>query len=691
MTRYAFVRICIFFILGIIIELHFKNRLNLFLIILTVFNSLYIFLFFIKQYFLNRELLKSLFGIFALVINLCSGYVIAFLNTASNHQENLINTRDQIEFYSGIISSDVIEKENFLQARLSVKNTKSKTHWKKASGIVLIYLNKNTKLYYGDEIIIKGAPQLIQKPLNPDQFNFKDYLSNQQIYHQQFLSPRQFNIVSKGNGNYIMSKAIKARLFLETKLQALEKNSDEYAIASGIILGTKNNIENDLKQAYSSAGAMHILAVSGMQVALFYFILTFLFSPIKKIKYGKYVFLFIILIALWFYAFITGLSASVLRAIIMFSFICVGQTLKKNTNIYNILALSAFVLLIYNPFLILDVGFQLSYLAVLGIAILYKPLSNLFNIKYRVVEMAWQVTCVSLSAQIATLPLTLYYFHQFPTYSLLANLLIIPISSLVLYFGIFSLAISWIPIIYNTFAFLLKQIVWLLNTCIYITDSLPSSSITGFSFFKWEIVIIYFILAALLIFIKYKKLYFLYFSALLITTVSFSAIYKKYQQKSNEHFAVFYLKNKSLVNFIDGKQNIIVSNFALDENNKWKDNFKNYWAVEGCGIAPIDINDSKILNFKNDFYQFISWHKKLILILKKPIPNLKAIILISKPDYFIISNESIQNIEDFTFPPSTKIILDSSNGLKYCKKYLSLNKLKIHIVSLEGAFMLENQ
>ena len=190
-----------------------------------------------------------------------------------------------------------------------------------------------------------------------------------------------------------MDKAIKARLFLEKKLQALEKNSDEYDIASGIILGTKNNIDNDLKQAYSSAGAMHILAVSGMQVALFYFVLTFFLSPIKKIKYGKYFFLFIILMALWFYAFITGLSASVLRAIIMFSFICVAQTLKKNTNIYNILALSAFILLAYNPFLILDVGFQLSYFAVLGIAIFYKPLNNLFNLKFKIIEMAWQVTC----------------------------------------------------------------------------------------------------------------------------------------------------------------------------------------------------------------------------------------------------------------------------------------------------------
>jgi len=692
MTRYAFVRICIFFILGIIIELHFEKWLNLFLIILTISTSLYLFLFLIKKNFLNQDLLKFLFGIFAFVIILCSGYVIAFLNTASNHSQNLINCRDQIKFYSGIISSDVIEKENFLQARLSVKSINSKSQWNKASGTILIYLSKNTKLDFGDELIITYAPQLIQKPLNPNQFDYKNYLSNQQIYHQQFLSPLQFNIISNGNGNYVMDKAIKARLFLEKKLQALEKNSDEYDIASGIILGTKNNIDNDLKQAYSSAGAMHILAVSGMQVALFYFVLTFFLSPIKKIKYGKYFFLFIILMALWFYAFITGLSASVLRAIIMFSFICVAQTLKKNTNIYNILALSAFILLIYNPFLILDVGFQLSYLAVLGISIFYKPLSNLFNIKYKVIEMAWQITCVSLSAQIATLPLTLFYFHQFPTYSLLANLLIIPISSLVLYFGIFSLAISWIPVIYNTLAFLLKQIVWLLNTCIYITDTLPSSKITGFSFFEWEILIFYFILTFLLLFIYYRKIFFLYLSTLLITTISISTVYKNYKQKNNENFTVLYLKNKSLINLIDGEQNIIVSNFDLNKNHNYKGNFTNYWAVKGCDNTPIDIKDSKILYFKNDFYQFISWNRKLIIILKKPIPNLESILSISKPDYFIISNESVQNIENLSFPPSTKIILDSSNRLKYCKKYLSsINKIKIHIVPLDGAFILENQ
>ena len=199
-------------------------------------------------------------------------------------------------------------------------------------------------------------------------------------------------------------------------------------------------------QAYSNAGVVHLIAISGMHLALIYYFLLWIFARIPVIKKSKFTRLILVLGCLWFFSFLTGAPASVLRSAVMFTFIAIGNSFDKKNSIYNSLAISAFVLLCYDPFMLWDVGFQLSYLAVLGIVIFQKYIYNWLYFKNKIFNLGWKLASVSLAAQLLTLPICIYYFHQFPLLFLLSNMIAIPLSTVALWGCISIIAISPIPV-----------------------------------------------------------------------------------------------------------------------------------------------------------------------------------------------------------------------------------------------------
>ena len=209
---------------------------------------------------------------------------MAYQHTWAHEKENILNLKEKIISYSGIINSEIIEKEKFAQAEILVEYIKTNKALIKASGKILLYLPLQSNFNYGDKIIVNGNPSLVSPPLNPYQFDYKKYLSYKQVYHQHFIKRNQVTTLEKGYGNPLIALAIESRKYLGEKLFALNKQSQEFAIASGIVLGTKNKIDDELKTAYAGAGAMHVLAVSGMQVALLYLLLTFVLKPVKNIS-----------------------------------------------------------------------------------------------------------------------------------------------------------------------------------------------------------------------------------------------------------------------------------------------------------------------------------------------------------------------------------------------------------------------
>lgn len=292
-------------------------------------------------------------------------------------------------------------------------------------GNLLLYLQKEkgaAALQCGNQLLLCNKLQAIESSGNPGAFDYRRYCAAQQLYQQVYLQGGEWTL-------FLPHQTGMARNYC---LHILKRyiGEPEAGLAAALLIGYRYDLDKAMVQDYTNTGIVHIIAISGMHLALIYGSLLWLLQwlPSKILKAG------IIIFVLWAFTWLTGASASVLRATVMFSFITMGRfVLDRHTNVYNTLAASAFLLLCYNPYLLTDAGFQLSYLAVLSILICFRPLYQLLYIRSRWLDKVWEAIALTLSAQVLTLPVCLYYFQQFPLYFLPANLLAVPLSTVILY------------------------------------------------------------------------------------------------------------------------------------------------------------------------------------------------------------------------------------------------------------------
>jgi len=400
------------------------------------------------------------------------------------------------------------EKPKSIKLNVDIEYIESAEKHAFTEGMAVLYLEKDSnaqKLEFGDRIIMQNNLQKIKGPQNPDEFDYRNYLYNGGIQYQMYLRKNAWNLLSKASGFNLKSWAFSMRNYLLSQLQAHNVKNAEYSVASAMLLGVRKNLSPELRQAFSSAGAMHILCVSGLHVGIIFMLLNYLLSFLNRTSETKKIKTLIILGSIWLYALITGLSPSVVRAATMFSFISVGQNIGRQVNIYNSLAASAFLLLIFNPYLILDVGFQLSYAAVIAIVSLQKPLQNLWTPPWPWLFKIWQLATVSIAAQIGTAPLALYYFHSFPNYFLLTNLIVIPASFIIFLSGVVTLAFSWSGIFADYLGWLLSKMVAILNWTISGIQGLPFAVSSGIYINSWQLIILICLIILTAIMLIYRK------------------------------------------------------------------------------------------------------------------------------------------------------------------------------------------
>jgi competence protein ComEC len=249
-------------------------------------------------------------------------------------------------------------------------------------------------------------------------------------------------------------------------------------IAKAILLGQKKNFDKEVSDAYVTAGAMHILAVSGLHVGIVYGFFFLFIKPYRLKVRKRVVYLSVIILLIWGYALLTGMSPSVMRAATMFSLMALAQMKSRNPSIFNAIALSAVILLLYDPFLIYAVGFQLSYLALTGILVIQPLLVKLWSPTNKVVDYIWQITTVSFAAQLATFPISAYYFHVFPTYFAVANLVAIPGAFLMMAFGVPLMLLIKVPYVSLALAWVTEKLIVLINSLIFWFQELPGSRIS---------------------------------------------------------------------------------------------------------------------------------------------------------------------------------------------------------------------
>lgn len=331
-------------------------------------------------------------------------------------------------------------------------------------------------LNYGDVLALRVKPQAFEAPQNPYQFNFAQYMQRKGISFSAFIADGQWlRVANRANPIMKLAKRTRARLLDLFKRSNLEP--DELAVVSALTVGYKDLLDDELRKTYSAAGATHILAVSGLHVGIIYGMMVMLLTLIPKLN--RHIKMLIAIAFLWFFAFITGLSPSVLRAAAMFSMVEVGRSLGFRTNTYNTLAAVAFILLLIEPNNLFNLGFQLSFLAVLSIVFFHPHIRGLFYSKSRILSWIWDLISVSIAAQIGTLPVVLFNFGQFSNYFLISNMIAIPMASVILYLAVLLIIVSAIPFVSTAIAALLGYSVSILNAGLKWVEELPFSLSNG--------------------------------------------------------------------------------------------------------------------------------------------------------------------------------------------------------------------
>jgi competence protein ComEC len=331
------------------------------------------------------------------------------------------------------LQEPLVEKPNSFKALATVEKVVCNDSVFPASGKVILYFKKDAVagLGYGSQVWVFEKVAPIKNSGNPAGFDYKRYSLFQGITHQVYLTATDFIIAPSTKQTWLKEVIFRLRERTITILKTHIQGARESGLAEALLIGYKDDLDKTLVQSYSNTGVVHIIAISGLHVGLIYALLLLLTKPMrgKRWQWPRFV---LILAALWGFGVLAGAQPSVMRSVVMFSVLAAGVVLQRNTNIYNNLALSALLLLCYNPFWLWDVGFQLSYTAVLSIVIFFKPLYNLVYFQNKALDAVWKLMAVTLAAQVLTTPISLYYFHQFPLLFLFTNLLAVPLSSLVL-------------------------------------------------------------------------------------------------------------------------------------------------------------------------------------------------------------------------------------------------------------------
>lgn len=339
----------------------------------------------------------------------------------------------------------------------------------KVSGKIVISLpvdSINDPLNVDDELWAYGILEQPKPPLNPHQFNYKAYLESLGIFHILRLEPQEYTLV-KNRATTVLGLAHNTRNNIIKALRKSDFGTAELGVIQALLLGQRHDISEATYNDYKSAGAVHILAVSGLHIGVLLWLLNFLLQPLERLRYGKKIKLGVVVLLLWGFALLAGFSASVVRAVTMFSFVAYALYLNRPSNIFNILALSMFtILLAIDPKLLFQVGFQMSYAAVFAIVWIYPLLEKLWFPKNKLLRKVWQLLCVSVAAQLGVLPISLFYFHQFPSLFFISNLLIVPALGLILGMGILVIILALIQFLPSILVSIYDTMIQWMNSII---------------------------------------------------------------------------------------------------------------------------------------------------------------------------------------------------------------------------------
>lgn len=552
-----FLRLLPGFITGILIQYYFPHKIILESGLITTF----IFYTILLRYRSIQQIYRLSFitGLYIYIAFISLGSVITRFSNVQHYDNWIGHHADKHQAFLIRLLETPVERKKSLKTTAIVERCLTKGEWQASEGKVLLYFSKEEKnkvLKSGDYLLLQKPLQLIDDPENPGAFNYAAYLARKNIYHRLFLKANDYRLVDSGR------KSI-TRYTVHLILSALRKHipgKQEQAIAEALLIGYTFDLEDDLVDAYSKTGVIHVIAISGMHLGLVYGILLWLTSFFKRIKLLQWIRPVLILLVLWAFSILVGAGASILRAAVIFSFMLIAEWLQRKHNPYNSLAASMFCLLCFNPFYLWDIGFQLSYTAVAGIIVFAKPFYHYWYISYTPIRYCWQLVIVTCSAQVFTIPVVLYHFHQFPNLFLITNLIVVPLSGVVLYGLILLLILSPFHWVASVLGIVLDKTLAFMNQLILYTGQLPFAVTSHIQINAVQIIGYFLFVLYICRWIIHKKSVFLLYAFVCLATLVALYAYRHIQIRQKKQLIVYHLPGQPVTEILGGGKYISIAN-----------------------------------------------------------------------------------------------------------------------------------
>ena len=601
-------------------------------------------------YSLKNSFCKILFGSFVFILSFLCG-----ISTALIHKENSnpYHYTNQITDYEKVHNLDLLLVEKL---KSSSKNSRYISEVKVLDGrrsfgkVILNIAKKNTvkNLKIGIHLKVIGIIFKNKNPLNPNLFDYGKYLENQEIYAQVYTKRNQIKI-----GNYETSLWAGFSNFRETIISNLEHSAIskvELNVLNALILGQQQDISPEVLKDYQYAGAVHVLSVSGLHVGFILLFITFLLKPIGNSRKGSFLKLIIVVLSLWSFAILAGLSPSIVRSVTMFSFLAIGIHLRRTVNIYHTLLVSMLLILLFKPSFLFDVGFQLSYLALFFILWLQPILSSIWQPKNKIIKYFWDIITVSFAAQIGAMPLSIYYFHQFPGLFFVTNLLILPLLGIIMAVGVIAILIATFHTVPIFVAKSIEFLITILNAIIHWVASFEIFVFKNISFSKEMLWSSYLVIIILILWIKnpnFKRLTLAFLSIIMLQSVF---IFQKKETIYKEELIIFNCKKSTIITERIGSGVTIYGNDSILKNLSTNLLVQSYLVGNFCEIKakkPLQ----NLLYFKNRKMLIIDSscvytkgiHPDVLVIIQSPKLNIQRLLITYKPKEIVVDGSNFKS------------------------------------------------
>lgn len=592
----------------------------------------------------------------------------------------------------------LVDEPPVLKSKVRLIGEVSEFAGQPSCGHLLVYLDSTAfaaGIRYGDIVALSAQVKPIAPSTNPFAYDFQNAMKLKNVRHSAFVKSETAQLLARERANPLMHLAYNTQESLIRVLGKYIQNADALSVGSALILGYRSDISEEVTQAYADTGAMHVLSVSGLHVGLVASLFAWLLGRWRGGGKQRKVYDALIQLALvWGFALITGASSCVLRAAVMFGFVIVGKSFSRDANTYNALLASAFFLLLYNPWFLFDLSFQLSYLGLLGI-LFFHPYIYRYGLQkvwwfseYYIMNQIWNLTAVSCAAMLTTTPLSLYYFHRFPVHFWLSGLVVVPLATVVLYLGLFLFVISKWGVLAFWTGKLLEQIILLMNKALKYIGQIPPGVLRDFSLQPYETAIWYVVLFCLAAALYEKKMRWLHAVLALSLLLALNIIVANYRA-AQQHFLVVYdAKRELLLDIFEGRRVESIQSSGLGEKKEQFTAMNNRLAH---GVLSVDVNRTFLSTDSTGIRLFCHRGKNIMLLRDGQIPDEVPVGLLV--DYLIVYESPWLDFNALTNRIHIgKIVFTGSNRPKslafYKRECLRLG-LEFHDTGSSGALTVQ--